>query len=83
MDFKNPILPVRNLHGSSTESLRNDYYNALKKLNEFLIAYRNIDFHSRDYSDLNHYKKAEQEHTQIFFMAMDIENYLTAHIESI
>ena len=83
MDFIKPILPVLTLHGSSPESLRNDYMNVLKEIYSLQEAIRKVDFHSRDYNGQEEWTNARIQRLEIMAQLKYIQNHFEIIAESI
>lgn len=76
-------LPVFHLNGTSHQSLTKQYQIAYIKLQEFLDAFSEIEFHARDYYPLGDdaFNKADSERSKTRMSINEVYKYLTAHIE--
>ena len=77
MTNQQTIIPAKNLHGSNMDSLREQYINAMSKVRDAVETMReDIDFHSRDYADSNHFEQARKQRREMIVKLMDVYIYL-------
>ena len=76
-------LPLFHMNGNSVERLTEQYHNAYTKLQEFIDAFSEIEFHPRDYYPLGDgaFDKADSERCKTRMSINDVYKYLEAHIE--
>jgi len=76
----NPTLPVKTLHGTSWQSLCEDYDNARVAVEEAANAISKIEFNSRDYIGEG-WRNAVEERAAIFKKLDEVREYLMTHAE--
>jgi len=76
----NPTLPVKTLHGTSWQSLCEDYDNARVAVDEATDAISKIEFNSRDYIG-DAWETAVKERHDIYEKLAEIRQYLMTHAE--
>jgi len=76
----NPTLPTKNLHGTSFQSLCEDYEKARLAVEEAANAISHIEFNSRDYTNESWYE-AVVERAAIFKKLDEVRTYLMTHAE--
>lgn len=74
----NPILPVKTLHGTSWQSLCEDYDNARIAVEEASNALAKIEFNSRDYATGEWSDVVKQRH-DIYEKLAEVREFLMAH----
>ena len=76
-------LPLFHMNGNSVERLTEQYQNAFTKLQEFVDAFGEIEFHARDYYPLGMeaWNKAEIERGAARTLINGVYRYLEAHVE--
>lgn len=74
-------LPTIHLNGTGRKALAKDYDEAAEKLQDFLTAWRKIEFHSRDYyvDGTEAWPRALEQRQQIHGDIIGVEEYLDAH----
>jgi len=76
----NPTLPTPTLHGTSFQSLCEDYEKARLAVEEAANAISQIEFNSRDYTSETWYE-AVAERADIFKKLGEVRTYLMTHAE--
>ena len=76
-------LPVIHLNGTGRATLKDDYYKAYKKLQEFREALASVNFHARDYyviDDPSAFSNAQDTRQNVFGLIDEINSYLEDHL---
>ena len=76
-------MPLFHMNGNSVQTLTKEYQNAYSKLQEFVDAFSEIQFHPRDYYPLGDdaWQKARNERDEARRSINEVYKYLEAHIE--
>jgi hypothetical protein len=74
----NPILPVKTLHGTSWQSLCEDYENARIAVDDATNALSKIEFNSRDYA-YGTWRDAIKERHDIYEKLSEVRDFLMTH----
>lgn len=84
MNTNEIIKPVANLHGTNSDSLREDYINAMNKVGQAIefTAY-NIEFNARDYANVNEFQKAKAQRIEMLQKMNEVFLYLEEIASSI
>ena len=81
--MENIITPIKTLHGTSAESLLNDYFAAMSAVNTAKQKFLRIEFNARDYATFELFCEAKAQRIDAYTKLEQVERYLETIVESI